>query len=265
MEKTASPIAWNELLAQAVSKPGLILEAYTNFYGYSLGNQMLALGQCLARGLAPGPIATFKRWQELGRTVQKGQKALLLCMPISIKKKDSEDKMVWFTFKPRWFVLSQTEGADYKANMPAMDWDGALAERKLNISEVTFSSMNGNCMGSAKDRTYTINPLNQLPHKTRFHEMAHIVLGHTESEACVDGEELTKSIKEVEAESVALILCETLSLPGCEYARGYIQHFLGAMGASAIPEKNAQRIFACAEKILKAGFPKVEKEETVEA
>src|SRR5215472_14480574 len=73
---------WAELLAQAVTEPGLILAAYSRFWNYSLGNQLLAMLQCRQRGLEPGPLATFPRWKELGRHVKKGEKALVLCIPI---------------------------------------------------------------------------------------------------------------------------------------------------------------------------------------
>ena len=60
-------IRWAELLADAVSRPGQILEAYSLFHGYSLGNQLAAMFQCRERRLAPGPIATLQRWNELKR------------------------------------------------------------------------------------------------------------------------------------------------------------------------------------------------------
>ena len=40
---------WTELLTEAVTKPGVISKAYRSFYGYSIGNQMLALLQCQIR------------------------------------------------------------------------------------------------------------------------------------------------------------------------------------------------------------------------
>ena len=50
---------WSALLVEAVNKPGLIMEAYSAFHNYSIGNQILALVQCQVRGLEPGPINTF--------------------------------------------------------------------------------------------------------------------------------------------------------------------------------------------------------------
>ena len=58
-------------------------------------------------------------------------------------------------------------------------------------------------------------------------------------------------MKEVEAESVALLCLESLGMDGAEYCRGYIQNWLQG---STIPERSAQRIFAAADKILKAGI-----------
>src|SRR6266487_4204637 len=65
---------WSALLVEAVNKPGMIMEAYSAFHNYSIGNQILALVQCQFRGLEPGPINTFPRWKELGRIVKGGER-----------------------------------------------------------------------------------------------------------------------------------------------------------------------------------------------
>jgi hypothetical protein len=52
-----------QLLDSAVTEPGPISAAYSQFHHYSIGNELLAMGQCLARGIAPGPLATFPRWK----------------------------------------------------------------------------------------------------------------------------------------------------------------------------------------------------------
>ena len=62
---------WSSLLVEAVTKPGMIMEAYSAFHNYSIGNQILALVQCQFRGLEPGPINTFPGWQALGRIVKR--------------------------------------------------------------------------------------------------------------------------------------------------------------------------------------------------
>src|SRR5947209_7049240 len=120
------PISWHRILADAITQPGVIHQAYSQFHSYSLGNQLLALFQCTARGLQPGPIGTFPRWKELGRHVKRGQKALTLCMPVTCKSKqtvaddsgnETEQESVFtrFVYRNNWFVLSQTDGAEYTA------------------------------------------------------------------------------------------------------------------------------------------------------
>ena len=59
-----------------------------------------------------------------------------------------------------------------------------------------------------------------------------------------------QALREVEAEAVALICCESLGLAGADYCRGYLQSWLGT---DVIPEKSAQKIFHAADQILRAG------------
>ncbi|HXD31454.1 MAG TPA: ArdC-like ssDNA-binding domain-containing protein [Pyrinomonadaceae bacterium] len=81
---------WSALLVEAVNKPGTIMKAYSAFWNYSVGNQILALIQCQLRGMQPGPINTFPKWQTLGRIVKRGEKALTLCMPLTRKRRNDE-------------------------------------------------------------------------------------------------------------------------------------------------------------------------------
>jgi hypothetical protein len=254
-------IQFRQLLEEAVSKPGTLMRAYSLFWNYSLGNQILALIQANQRGMALGPIASFNRWKELGRHVKRGEKAIELCMPVTCKRTvsekredgtDAETEIAFkrFVFRRNWFMLSQTNGAEYQ--MPAIPaWDRARALQTLNVEEIPFEMMNGNCQGYAKGRQIAINPVAQMPAKTTFHELAHIELGHTSETSVNDSETLPRSLKEVEAESVALLCLESLGMDGAEYCRGYIQNWLSG---ATIPERSAQRIFAAADKILKAGI-----------
>lgn len=256
-KKTNISDKWQQILIEAVNTPGLISQAYSLFYSYSVGNQILALVQCFGRGIAPSPINTYKGWLALGRQVRRGEKAIELCQPITVKdKRENKDaggeKAVFtmFTFKSSWFALSQTDGATVDFG-GTPEWNKQIALDALGITEKPFDLTNGNIQGYAKEKTFTVSPIAFLPHKTTFHELAHIVLGHTSETALTDDERTPKNLREVEAESVALILCETLGLDGSQYARGYVQSWLGAAGE--IPAQSAQRIFAAADKILKAG------------
>src|SRR5215470_12699931 len=83
-------IQFRQLLEEAVSKPGTLMKAYSRFWNYSLGNQILALIQANNRGIALGPIASFNRWKEIGRYVKRGEKAIELCMPVTCKRTVTE-------------------------------------------------------------------------------------------------------------------------------------------------------------------------------
>ena len=259
---TPSPKAFSDLLRCAVHEPGILSQAYQQFHTYSLGNQLLAMFQCAEREIPPGPMATYPRWRELGRQVKKGARALTLCQPIQRKRKaetvdpdtgeTGTEDTVWtqFIYKPRWFVLSQTEGQELpEPEIPS--WDREKALDGLNVQEIPFEHTDGNCLGYARERSIAINPLNPLPHKTIFHETAHVLLGHTADGTQTDSEITPRTLRECEAESVALLCCAALELPGVDECRGYVQHWWGQ--GHEIPERSAQRILKAADQILKAG------------
>ena len=246
---------YSALLNQAITQKGYISQCYSVFYEYSIGNQFLAMEQLIGRNLPITPIATYKKWLELGRTVQKGQKALSLIMPVSFNKKDkngekTEQKISTFILRPKWFAMSQTAGADYTPPAFIPNWDEKKALITLDIERVPFEHISGNCQGYAASNKVAINPVAKYPEKTLFHEMAHVVLGHTKEALMSDTEQTPLNIKEVQAESVAYILCSILSVGNLDTCAGYIQSWLKN---EVIANKEAQQIFSAANKILKAG------------
>lgn len=259
-QSSVSP-RWSDLLHRAVTEPGVISKAFSRFHQYSFGNQLLALSQCEARGIEPGPIATYPRWKELSRYVRKGEKALTLCMPVVSKRTEKVMKdgheveqeacATFFVYKNHWFVLSQTDGKEYTPE-PLPGWDATKALASLNIERTPFTALDGNVQGYAKARQVAINPVAEQPESTLFHEVGHIVLRHTaEGSLNSDSTDRTpKDIRELEAECVALLCCESLGLPGAAESRGYIQSWFHG---NEVPERSAQRIFAAADTILKAG------------
>src|SRR5262245_39583828 len=130
-------VQFRQLLEEAVTKPGTLMRAYSLFWKYSLGNQILALFQAERRGIALGSIASFNRWKELGRHVKRGEKAIELCMPVTCKRtvkeqaadgSDNETEITFkrFVFRRNWFMLGQTEGKPFE--MPTIPaWDRARA------------------------------------------------------------------------------------------------------------------------------------------
>jgi hypothetical protein len=81
------------------------------------------------------------QFQELGRHVKRGEKAIELCMPVTCKRtvadqgsdgNEGETEITFkrFVFRRNWFMLSQTDGAEYqRPPIPAWDRGRALATR----------------------------------------------------------------------------------------------------------------------------------------
>jgi hypothetical protein len=180
-DRTTAAPHFADLLRDALAQPGTINKAHAAFHNYSFGNQLLALAQCEARGIAPGPLATFPGWKDKGRYVRKGEKALILCMPITCKRRGTDtatddtgeqqpETFTRFVYKPRWFVLSQTDGTAYQPE-PLPAWDKARALAALDITEEPFTHTDGNTFGYARQRTIAISPLCPRPWRTTFHEL----------------------------------------------------------------------------------------------
>jgi hypothetical protein len=257
-------VQFRDLLKRAVSEPGTISAAYTAFHDYSIGNQLAALFQCTLRKIPVGPIATLKNWNNKGRYVKRGEKAIWLCMPITGKKtvKDEitgdeiADHYTFFVWKPRWFVLAQTEGQEYKPDAVISTWSRAKALETLDIEERPFEMIDGNCQGYSQGRAIAINPLAVNPVKTTIHELAHVLCGHTTEGRVTDLEITPRHLREAEAESVAFLVGSILGLENLSDCRGYIQ---GWLQGDSIPEKSAQKIFRVADQILKAGSSSAER------
>lgn len=249
-------VDFQSLLSQALTQPGQLSKAYRAFHNFSVLNQALAYEQCMARGLQVSPLASFSAWKEKGRIVKKGQKAISLFMPLTKKvevdaesSRDGEKTQTFFAMKPHWFLLSQTDGPEVSFPM-VPDWDLSRSLKNLDLQMVDFEWLNGNCQGYASGRRIAVSSLAAYPLKTAIHEMAHVLLGHTEQSDCLDNDHTPRNIAEVEAESVAYIVTSILGTPGQESSRAYIQ---GWVGTEMLSDRSIRKIFACADKILKSG------------
>jgi antirestriction protein ArdC len=83
------------------------------FHGYSSSNCMLLALQCHQRGIEPRHVAGFRAWQRLGRAVAKGQCALWVMAPMTVKEQDARgeatlERRLFFRSVPV-FEFSQTE------------------------------------------------------------------------------------------------------------------------------------------------------------
>jgi hypothetical protein len=185
-------------------------------------------------------------------------------MPITGKKavkdettgEETTEHYTFFVWKPRWFVLAQTEGEEYKPDVASTAWDRAKALEALSIEERPFEMVDGNCQGYSHHRVIAINPLAVNPLKTTIHEIAHILCGHTAEGRVTDSETTPRHLREAEAESVAFLVGSIIGLGNLSDSRGYIQ---GWLQGDSIPEKSAQKIFRVADQILKAGTTSAER------
>ena len=92
------------------------------FHSYSAGNCMLLALQCHQRGIEPEHVAGFRTWLKLGRCVRKGEAALRILAPVTVRRREEQDEQ---TDKPRVFFktafvfeLSQTDPLPGVAPVP---------------------------------------------------------------------------------------------------------------------------------------------------
>jgi len=248
----------NLLLEEALENPGMLSQAYTRFHGYSLGNRLAVIYQCIIKGIEPGPFAAYAAWQKLDRQVRKGEKALFIMHPMMRKQTNEqgvdENVLVGFTWKPTAFVLSQTDGEDLEL-AEIVPFDLAAVLKEVNITPVPFTHEDGNCLGFAtQKREISVSPLSPRPERTLMHEIGHILLGHCEKGGQVDIETFSYSTHEVEAEAFSYLVCGMLNMADDEAqkaeSRGYISHWMQNGGKGEWTEQNARRVFSAVDRFL---------------
>ena len=265
------------VLVDALTVPGKLSNAYSLFYKYSFLNMILVYIQT---GRLE-PIGNFKFWTEkLGRKIVSGPgSALFINHPYPVYKRDEAGNIVvkdgrkviaFMRFYPKAsvFQLSQTDGPELVLpDLP--DWDKDVALKELDIEEVPFSHHDGNVQGYSAGRKLALNPVAASPFKTLIHEMAHIVLGHTDEDNIREYQR-HRGIREFQAEATALLVCKELDVEGFDdsASRAYIQSWLSRDGRGAsdflerqgvsgkvelIDDDVVREIFSAVDKILTAG------------
>src|SRR3954452_9214061 len=89
---------------------------------YSLGNQMLISIECHHRGITPTYVAGFRAFLDLNRCVRKGEKAIRILAPVTVKQRDEHgentgEKKVVFRTVPV-FDVSMTDPLPGKQPVP---------------------------------------------------------------------------------------------------------------------------------------------------
>src|SRR5438876_320120 len=252
-------IDWAEIIEAALTTPGNIGTTYNRFYEYSFLNQIYLRMQGVAE-----PVATYKRWQAIGRQVIRGAKAKEIIRPVIIHKQPKPgetegtdetihtvERIVAFKAERRIFALSDTVG-DELPPVQLPEWDVDTALNTLGIRLVPFDALSGNLQGYSRGRDIAINPVAVNPTKTRFHEIGHVVLGHTTPEALAEYQ-THRGIMEFQAEATAYLTINELELldeATATRSRGYVQDWLKG---ERPPDKAIREVFTATDTILKAG------------
>ena len=277
---TIAEIDWKATLIAALNSPGALGNTFTRFYNYSFLNQIRLMMQGVNE-----PVATYRRWSELGFQVQKGSKAKTVLAPVLVTKRDKETGkpvltesgktqqiLIGFKESHTVFAFSDTDGEELpEIAYPAWDLEKALAA--LGIKREKFRTTDGNTAGyshtnKAGQKFVAVNPATTYPAHTMLHEIAHMVLGHTAEEY-----RQHRGIMEFEAEATAHLLAIELQLSESDWdaseSRAYLDHWVGndlvwdeEIGTSNIDnaDKHYARVFSAVNKILVAGRPVAETE-----
>ena len=251
-----------ELLEALFDIPGSVGETYSRLHRYSPRN----IGFLALQGCPPTPVATYKRWSELGFQVQKGEKAYSILRPINVRieaKDESEDDKMIQKFKVvrALFHYGQVAGDGELPPYEPPHWSLDRALETLAIEQVPFQSYEGNIGGYALDRTIAINPLAPFPLRTTLHEISHVEHGHTSPDGMAEYAEHRGSM-EFEAEASAFVVLKELGALDEETAnvsRGYVQ---GHMRNERPAESSLKRVLNVATRALNAGYVTADAEVT---
>lgn len=202
---------------------------------YSLTNLLLIYSQRPDASL----VAGFRKWQDNGRQVRKGEKGIAILAPLIGKDKEDPDKKVLYGFRTAYvFDVAQTdgdelpsvptpallEGHEDAASEAVTLMEALISERGWKLEEVTYSDgTRGSWTPATKTITVdpTLAPLQRA--KTLAHEIAHAEFAHDEKH--------DRQLAELEAETAAYLVMDALGLPTDDYSFAYLAGWTGDAAA----------------------------------
>lgn len=235
------------------------LAVAAKFHRYSFRNVMLILIQRPEATL----VAGYRRWQQLGRQVRRGEHGIAILAPCTRTVTDpdtGEDTRRVVGFRPTTvFDIAQTDGeALPTAPTDTIDslggegpeglWD-ALAVQALERGFPVFTGdadrigdprANGVCRRQPSPEIVVADDLAPaMQCKTLAHELAHARLH--------DGD-VDRARAEVEAESVAYIVCTAAGMDTADYSFGYVTGW--SNGDPDVVEATGHRVMHTAQAVL---------------
>jgi antirestriction protein ArdC len=188
-----------------------------SFHKYSMGNTMLIALQ------APdaSQVAGFRKWQELGRQVRKGERSIKIMAPMSVKDRDAvgeeTGEVRTFFRSVSVFDVAQTDGEDLpEAPREPIEGDShaayvgrlerfARVELGFTVEYEPLTEVGGYC--SAKSKRIVVSTNVGCPNRhvrVLVHEIAHAL-----GVSCV---EYGRDDAEVIVETAAYIVCGAIGL-----------------------------------------------------
>ena len=228
------------------------MTAAAKFHSYSLGNWMLMWMQAERRGMTITRPAGYRAWQALDRQVRKGEHGLKIFAPMT--RKDDDDNVMVFGFRlATVFDVSQTDGEPLPdVGMPVLlEGEGdttlriaceeMIVDEGFTVSWAPLHGPNGTTNHTTKEVKIeeSIDPAQAT--KTTVHELAHVLL-HADRIAALG----CRGRIEVEAESVAYVVCAAAGLDTSQYSVRYVA------GWSEDTDDPAKAMLATGEVVVKA-------------
>jgi hypothetical protein len=229
-----------------------------SFHDYSLNNQILISLQCPDATR----VAGYRKWQEMGRQVRKGEKAIEILAPCTRKRKVQtnspdgpieEEKRFVVGFRPvSVFDITQTDDAGGGEPPSICDIVGCKVDgykRLLKVlifaspCPVEFKPITGAANGYYSRQEKRIVVKVGLPQGQTLKTLAHEI-GHACMHDVDDADLPDQKSREVQAESVAFVISDYLGIDSSCYTFGYL--------ASWSSDKSAPELRASMEKIKAA-------------
>ena len=228
------------------------LNTMAKFHNYSFNNTLLIAMQKPDATL----VAGYQAWQKkFNRHVLRGEKGIQIISPAPIREKEEVEKIDPLTNEPilkadgqpeteiiehviprfkvaTVFDISQTDGEPLP-NLGGEDLTEVVddfeifmeAIRSVSTAPIRFAEMEGTSHGYYhnvdKEIVIKSGMSESQTMKTAIHEVTHALL-HDKELMEEQGVEKDKMTKEVEAESVAYIVCQHFGLDSSEYSFPYI-------------------------------------------
>lgn len=219
------------------------LNTLSRFHRYSFRNSMLIYLQ----NPDATRVAGFNAWKTLGRSINKGEKGLQILAPspykITIDATHDENgnllpepvkkQVQRMAFKVTYvFDVSQTSGKELPELAHWLTGDVGEYERmmaalqKISPYPISFQPIEGSANGYCSHRRQCIvireGVSQEQAIKTTVHEIAHALLHKPDIER-------DSQAFEVQAESVAYIVCQHFGIDSSQYSFGYVAGWSGSV------------------------------------